>query len=449
MNLDSLIYEAGRRGILPLTSVCNTGCIFCSHRQNPPEVESFSIKPRQRSEVVAGLDFLGQPRKIVIGESVTRVMEGEPFTHPEIMEILAEVRRRFPLTQIEITTNATLVNHERARELAALGSVRLIVSLNSLGDDSRRRLMGDRVPGRARRGLEAIEAAGLEYEGSLVAMPWVTGWEDLEATVLFLAGGSARTVRVFIPGFTRLAPEHLRFPSAFTGDLARWVKDLRRRTDTPISLEPPQMDDLDPVLVGSVPDSPARKAGLGGGCRILSLDGRAPRSRVEAHAWLEAAADPVVRYHWGSIPEQEARLIKPAGAPSGAVFEYDIDLEPVERVWRKILNRRARRPLVLTSELGRAIVARALEALAPPGAPPAVVEAVPNRFFGGTIGAAGLLTVEDFLDWWFAKTPYQAPGPDLVLVPGLAFDGRGRDLTGRSYLDLEEAMGVPVEEVEP
>lgn len=35
--------------------------------------------------------------------------------------------------------------------------------------------------------------------------------------------------------------------------------------------------------------------------------------------------------------------------------------------------------------------------------------------------------------------------PRLALLPGLAFDHRGRDLTGRSYLELEEMFGITFE----
>lgn len=463
--VDSLIFEAGRRGILPLTSVCNTRCVFCSHRQNPPGVESYYLEPRLPSEVAEGLDFLGSPKKIVIGESATRIMEGEPFTHPRIMEILEKVRGRFPETPIEITTNATLIDTGLARRLAGLGGIHLVVSLNALGDDARRRVMDDRVPGRVRRGLEAIGAAGIKYDGSLVAMPWITGWDDFEAAVLFLAGpsvpgGSARTVRVFIPGYTRLAPQSLRFPPGLPGELIRRVGSLRLRTQVPLVVEPPRLADLDPVLAGSIPGSAAREAGLTSGCVIVAVDGRRPRSRVEAFRLLEAAADPRVRFAVsgggaGDGGVREVRLSKAAGAPSGAVFEYDIDPEQAERAWRKIINRRAERPHILTSELARDAVAEAMTCLSPPGAPPVTVEAVPNRFFGGSIGAAGLLTAGDFLAWWEQRAEparsesHLRPGfrPDLILIPGAAFDARGRDLTGRSYFDLEETFGVPVEEV--
>ena len=58
--------------------------------------------------------------------------------------------------------------------------------------------------------------------------------------------------------------------------------------------------------------------------------------------------------------------------------------------------------------------------------------------------AAGLLTVSDFAgalrDWYKGYAWH----PDLILLPGLAFDLRGRDLSGRSYLDLAEEFGCIV-----
>jgi hypothetical protein len=77
------------------------------------------------------------------------------------------------------------------------------------------------------------------------------------------------------------------------------------------------------------------------------------------------------------------------------------------------------------------------------------VVTVPNRFFGGSIMAAGLLTVEDIVAAGTAALAERAadgdPRPALIIVPGLPFDDRGRDLVGRSYLEISDALSVPVE----
>ena len=68
------------------------------------------------------------------------------------------------------------------------------------------------------------------------------------------------------------------------------------------------------------------------------------------------------------------------------------------------------------------------------------LEAVPNRFFGGSIAAAGLLTTLDFaaaIKNIRSRAPFgRGQDYDLLLLPGIAFDSRGRDLLGRRYSHL-------------
>ena len=78
------------------------------------------------------------------------------------------------------------------------------------------------------------------------------------------------------------------------------------------------------------------------------------------------------------------------------------------------------------------------------------LEAVPNRFFGGSIAAAGLLTTLDFaaaVKNIRDRAPFgRGQDYDLLLLPGIAFDSRGRDLLGRSYTRLgaltKAAVGI-------
>jgi len=80
-----LLYHSHIRGVLPLTSECNMRCVFCSNRFNPPGVRVAFIRPRAPAEVVDSLDELAPAERVVIGESATRICEGEPFTHPEVV----------------------------------------------------------------------------------------------------------------------------------------------------------------------------------------------------------------------------------------------------------------------------------------------------------------------------------------------------------------------------
>ena len=88
-NIKRILYDSVYQyNILPLTSACNVSCTFCSHKQNPPEVEVYTIQPLTLFEIEELMVFLSPDRKIVIGESATRLIEGEPFTHPKFFTIL-------------------------------------------------------------------------------------------------------------------------------------------------------------------------------------------------------------------------------------------------------------------------------------------------------------------------------------------------------------------------
>lgn len=434
------LYRAQSRGILPLTSTCNARCLFCSNRFNPPGVQTYSIPPRDPDEVAATLDWLAAAPKIVIGESVTRINEGEPFTHPRIGQILALVRHRFPARPIEITTNGGAVEAEDIELLAGLRPVKITLSLNSADPAIRGRLMGESNPLAALRTLERLAGRDIPFDGSIVALPHLFGWADLERTVRTLDRHGARTIRLFLPGFSRLAPAAIQPPEGLRRDLERFADTLAEELSAPLTVEPPLLADLVPVVAGVIRNSPAERAGLRRGDIIEDVNGRRPRSRVEAFRIIARAAHPRLTCRRGEDCGQLG-MAKDGNASSGLVFHYDIDPDSAEGLALAIRRHRARRPFALTSRLAYQVVRRAVAELVP-GA--LEVRAVENRFFGGSIMAGGLLVVEDFLAPVVAGE-LRAAGADLVAVPALAFDDRGCDLVGRSYLELAEAWGCPVE----
>lgn len=77
-----------KTNILPITTVCNVRCAFCSHNQNPPEVQAIAIPHLDFDMIADLLDYLDGDRKIIIGESTSLIMEGEPFTHPRFFDVL-------------------------------------------------------------------------------------------------------------------------------------------------------------------------------------------------------------------------------------------------------------------------------------------------------------------------------------------------------------------------
>jgi MoaA/NifB/PqqE/SkfB family radical SAM enzyme len=175
--LDRLILDSAVEGnILPITSRCGSGCVFCSHKSNPPDVAVHSVGVRSVDDVARTMAFLGPNRVITIGESATTIVEGEPFAHPDFVEIVSLVRRAYPRTPLEITTNGGYLTAETIAFLERIGNVALNVSLNSASTHGRRSLMGDGVK-RAQRAIDGVGLLGrstVRYSGSPISWAGTT-----------------------------------------------------------------------------------------------------------------------------------------------------------------------------------------------------------------------------------------------------------------------------------
>lgn len=133
--------------------------------------------------------------------------------------------------------------------------------------------------------------------------------------------------------------------------------------------------------------------------------------------------------------KKSLRINKPAQATSGIVVEYDLH-PAVPQAIRRILNRtRAKRPIVATSSLAYPVLAEALQAEIQ--AAQLQLQAVKNNFFGGNIRSAGLLVVDDYL------AALSGLAGDLIILPPISFDTKGKDLSRRHYTEIEQGLGIP------
>jgi len=441
-----ILDSAVEANILPLTSRCDRRCVFCSHKNNPPGIVTFSVGVRSLRDITRTLAFLDPRRVITIGESATPIVEGEPFTHPELSEVLSLVRRVYPDTPVEITTNGTGLGPETVTLLQDMGNIALNVSLNSSSVRGRALLMGE-TPEESKRvfaAMDLLAASTVRFSGSLVAMPNLVGWEDVEGTVVFLAERGAEAVRVVMPAFSsRADPGIFPDPDRIYGELRGFVHGLSPDLPCPVLVEPSCPSDLTPVVSGVLKGSPAWTAGLRRDDVFVTINGLKPRCRVEAWNMLLRAGKIVAEVQrdgvWSTVEWTNRRE-----GDSGVTMEYDFDPVRAERLRDTVLGSPGY-SLLLTSELGYAVVCRVLE-LMELGKDRAEAVVVKNRTFGGTIGAAGLLTVDDFVAAHSAWRRRSACGasPTELIIPVESLDSRGFDLKRTHVSRLEQAAGVPV-----
>jgi NifB/MoaA-like Fe-S oxidoreductase len=438
-----ILHSATESNILPIISDCDANCIFCSHRDNVSGIRVVSIPPRTLDEIEWTLSFLDSRKKITIGESATSIIEGEPLCHPDFVTILTTVRQKFPLTLISITTNGHGLNDKLVCFLKEVEPVEINLSLNSATVEGRAVLMGDdrQLTEQTLNGVSLLKQYQIIFHGSIVAMPHLVGWADIAETVRYLAKKGAINIRLFMPGYSKKASPELCFnPAVMHRDLARFVEKMTEQLPCPLLLEPPLIIDLVPVVAGVIRDSEAYKAGLRQGDVLKEVNELVPRSRVEGWNLLQQPGQVHAKIaRTGCLLDLE--WDNKQGGYSGAIMEYDFDMRRLEAL-QKIIETCSGKVLLLPSELGCSVLTAVINLLKLPQGR-ADIQVVKNHLFGGSIGAAGLLTVADFAQ---AVVHYCSchDRPELIVVPQEAFDCQGYDLTECPYWQLAESTGIDV-----
>lgn len=126
---------------------------------------------------------------------------------------------------------------------------------------------------------------------------------------------------------------------------------------------------------------------------------------------------------------------------SGVTMEYDFDMGRAEAI-RLVVMSRPGLSLGLTSQFAHEVLCAVFH-LFEIGKDKAELVAVKNYTFGGTIKAAGLLTISDYEKAYNKYLENNLP-PAQVLVPSESFNSMGYDLTNRHFNEMTQIFGVPV-----
>lgn len=433
------------KGILPVTSVCNMACQFCSHRNNPTGLDVYRLGHLDLSLIKELLEYLPVDGPVIIGESATRIIEGDPLAHPQFLKIIEMIRRYFPEKEIKITTHGSYLNSKIINVLQEKMPVELNISLNCSCPEERVFLMADKKPKQVFSALEILAVSSIKFNGSIVAVPHLIGWQALDKTISLLNEYNPETIRVFMPGFTRYSAENIRFePNTMYKKMIRFIEKYDRFR-TPVLLEPPQINSLDCVIKGIIRNSPAEKSGLFKGDIITSVNQEGVMSRVDGFKKILDAANPSIKIKRGDL-ELDIFLKKRKGESSGLIVDYDLSVEMLGELSRTLLKNTGRKIAIMTSVLGKGVINAFLNYFKntynfSEESSKIDLLVAENRLFAGSIMSAGLLTNSDIISCIKeAGKSYQK-----VVLPGIIFDDFGNDLNGKGYREIEQALDMKVD----
>ena len=436
-----LLNTVQKQNILPLTSVCNLNCIFCSHKNNPPGVKTYSFGHLSLELIKELIDYLSPYQKVTLGESATRIIEGEPFLHPDFKEILSLIRDKWREKEIKIATNGSFLTKSMVDFLKRMEPISLNVSLNCATPENREYIMKDKNPQQVFKGLEYLNQNSMEFHGSIVALPHITGWDTLKNTIEILNQKSPQTIRVFLPGFTKYTDKELTFSSELLSKLRDYINKLKKEYQVPLILEPPLLKNLQSRIEGISPGAPADKTDLQFFDKFIQINQHEPLTRVEGYYKLFKSENPEIKLKRGK-KNFKTILHKSHNEKSGLVFNYDISPERINTLKKLIKQNKSKKILIITSELANDIIGAIMEKILKEI--PAIdfkVLSVTNRYFGGSIMCTGLLVTEDIIKR-IKKEDLNCY--EIAFLPENIYDYYGNDLTGNNYKKIEEQCNLKV-----
>lgn len=196
---------------LPISAVCNSHCIFCSNHLNPFAIQEGIF--RDLEDIKHQLTLMEQyDQPVRLSDSLPgRVSEGEALLHPRLFEILELVRRRFFKNTLCFTTNASLLDEPFLKQLARFRPIEMTVSMHSTQPELWARIFkrSTRAAQTAIDSLARIRAHGFDLIGTIVPLPAICGWEDIERTYDYFVGQGASRMILFHPGYSRRTPPEI------------------------------------------------------------------------------------------------------------------------------------------------------------------------------------------------------------------------------------------------
>ena len=425
--------------ILPITSICKLNCIFCSHKNNPPEVETYSFGHLNFELIKTMIEFLDPTQPVFIGESASKIIEGEPFVHPDIYKILKYLRQRWPQIEIKITSSGSFIELKKIDFLNKLKPLELNISLNGPDPEERVFLMNDSKPDNVFKLLPELKKNKINFEASIVSMHHLKGFEYLKRSFDFLEKYPPHSVRVFLAGFSNYANQDLTIDSSEYYRLNNFINKQRTNYSYPIIIEPQLILSLSADVNNVIANSPAADSDLKSGDLILTVNEKKVKSRVDAFYKIKSAKNPKIEL---KREEKQINTIieKEEGISSGLIMSYDLSLNQINKLKAYAeASKKNKKTLIISSQFAYSFFKKLLAPYLNSNYNLNLLKAK-NYYFGGSIAAAGLLCNQDLIK----IIKIADLEVDRIILPEIIYDYYGNDLLGKHYSELEDNFKAEV-----
>tara|TARA_B100000959_G_scaffold246764_1_gene272548 strand:+ start:76 stop:1263 length:1188 start_codon:yes stop_codon:yes gene_type:complete len=256
MGVSKYMYETiagGYDNYLPISSVCDAQCFFCSNEMNPFEI--LREKFRDMDDIKRGIALLSPTAPDVrIGDSLPgRISEGEGLLHPKIFEVLELIRKKCPHSVIQVTTNGTRLTEEMCQKLLPYLPMKFTISYQSHDKANWCKIFDspERKFDVVSKCWALLRQYGFDAEANMTPMPSMVGYEDIENTIKFLSD-YVNYLYIFAPGYSRLVPPEIRKSLEYdTDEMSNFFVDMRKKYSMDIDWPLDPVRPLDQSQFGS------------------------------------------------------------------------------------------------------------------------------------------------------------------------------------------------------
>ena len=464
--------STAQRAITPFVfNNCKQGCRFCYVDRGLSAIKY----PHNWCRKLEDIDKILEDYDMKEGKShpILRfaMMDWEPTEHPQFFEILQKIAHIAPTQQIPIVTHGGALTQELLSKIAddeiLKKNVLFQVSLNSANVFYRHKLMpGAKLKEHqtAIKSIELMDKMKINFDVSIVAATNIIPMSDIIETIKYVDNFTPHSyIRVALPTATKHHNPKLLRTKEELCEIDNIITSLRPEIKAPIittvALE--NRSGLNAIIEEVIPNSAADFAGIQSGDEIINIDGHKIRSRTEANlvlsrAWYQKKQTIAVdikknngtfqTYNISQMLERNNPRMAGEKAVGlfGMLIHDDVDFGIFEKIAELQNKHNLKYPHIFTGKVIEPFFEDAISKLENNEKVTNLqLNAVENKYFGGNVSIAGLLTFGDLYDR-FNELKAQKQKMDSIFISQSMLSRGGFDLKGVHINEFMAQCGIPI-----